>query len=195
MKRIIKKPDSKVIADELKYKKGQFENNARLRETLEEEQDYFCAYTEYRLNVGFARDIEHFNPTLKYQANDNYENWFAVSHRWNVTFKQDEKWATFEGKILHPTSVDLEKRLWYDESTGNYLHQTNDIYAKNLKDYLQINLDELVSERINHIQLLKVLYEDSNLENDFGFWLNNPETKRQLIQFRRAMETVFNIKL
>jgi hypothetical protein len=40
MKRIIKKPDSKVLSDKLKYKKGQAENNKRLREALEEEQDY-----------------------------------------------------------------------------------------------------------------------------------------------------------
>jgi hypothetical protein len=52
-----------------------------------------------------------------------------------------------------------------------------------------------VNERVNHIQLLKDLYEESNLENNFEFWLNNPKTKKQLIQFRRAMETVFNIKI
>ncbi len=195
MKRIIKKPDSKIIADNLIYKKGQSENNKRLREALEEEQDYFCAYTEYRLNAGFARDVEHFNQTIKYKNEDNYQNWFAVSHRWNVAFKQDELWSSFNGQILYPTAVDLEARLWYEESTGYYEHHIDDFEAKNLKDYLQINLYELVVERIGHIQLLKDLFGESSLNNEFEFWLNNPETKKQLIQFRRAMETVFNIKM
>jgi hypothetical protein len=169
MKRVIKKPDSVILSEGLKYKKGDSENNKTIRTILEEEQDFFCAYTEYRISAGFARDIEHFDNTIKYK--DDYQNWFAVSHRWNVSFKKDEKWRSFEGKILYPTAQDLEDRLWYDEDTGRYLHKIDDIEAQNLVEYLQINHIELIEERINH-----------------------PDTKKQLIQFRRAMETVFEIK-
>lgn len=194
MKRIIKNLDSIIVVENLVYKENRSKNNKRIREILEEEQGYFCAYTEYPLEVAVARDVEHFDQTLKFKEEDNYKNWFAVSHRWNVTFKQDELWKTFEGEILYPTDEDFEKRLWYDEATGEYLHNLNDIAAENLKNYLQINQYQLVEERINHIQLLKDLYGSVDIEG-FEFWLNNPTTKKQLIRFRRAMETAFNVIL
>ena len=195
MKRIIKKSDSLVVTKGLKYKKGQPDNNRQLREILEAEQNYFCAYTECRLTAETARDVEHFNPTLKNQPNDHYGNWFAVSHRWNNAFKRDELWETIKDNILKPTDEDLEKRLWYDEVTGWYQHEEEDLAAHHLVKYLQLNHIELVNQRNNHIQLIKDLYEEAGLDSDFDYWLNNPTTKKGLIEYRRAMETVFGVIL
>jgi CRISPR/Cas system Type II protein with McrA/HNH and RuvC-like nuclease domain len=80
MRRIIKKPDSMIATQELSYEK----HKTQIKEVLLQEQNYFCAYTDDRISPAFAKDIEHFNPTLKTTDADNYHNWFMVSHEWNM---------------------------------------------------------------------------------------------------------------
>ncbi|MCJ1807253.1 hypothetical protein MRP92_10075 [Flavobacterium covae] len=80
MKRIIKSQESKVLQENLIYKKG---SNSKLTSILLEEQKNFCAYTEEYFGINDSPDIEHFNPHLKYQEGDSYNNWFMVKHKPN----------------------------------------------------------------------------------------------------------------
>ena len=186
MKRIMKSYNSEVVR--LKYPK----HWKRIRELLEEEQSYFCAYTEYRIKAGFAVDIEHFNPLFKNTNEDNYQNWFTDSHKWNN--KKSNKWEKFQ-PILHPTDEDFEKRIIYEQETASYIFKDNDIEAKNLIDLLDLNNKELVKERLNKILLLKILFQEGNNNNSFIEWISHPKSKKDLIEFRRAIETVFKITI
>ncbi len=117
MKRIEKKDNSEVIIKNLKSPKDNF----KIREILEKEQSNFCAYTEYRLTAGFARDLEHFNPKIKNTNKDNYYNWFVVSHKWNN--KKYTKWSNFQ-PILNPTAKNFD-----------LCNQKNDSKKCNYTDY------------------------------------------------------------
>ena len=61
---------------------------------LLDEQKKFCAYTDEYVSRTDAKDIEHFNPTLKGTPEDNYYNWFLVKHQWNK--EKSYKWQEFQ---------------------------------------------------------------------------------------------------
>lgn len=189
MKRIIKSTNSRILEENLRYLKGNSINNALIREILIEEQKGFCAYTESRIKSTDAIDIEHFNENLKYTPEDNYENWYAVEHKWNNKYKKP-----YCLPIINPHDDDVESRIWYDIPTGIYMYDSEDIAAKNLVDIIGLNDGNLPKARIDHIQLIIVLFNESGL-NEINEWLKYPECKQQLIEFRRAMETAFNIDL
>lgn len=186
MRRIIKKKTSLIFIKKWRYKKPvgtNVEYNRKIRVELEKEQNFFCAYTEERLNATYARDIEHFNPTLKYTAKDGYKNYFAVSHKFNT--EKGTKWAVFQ-PIMHPTDLNFEKRLWY--SDGIYEINSSDRKADNLRKYLDLNNEALIIERRNYIKGLKALpYSLEELKN---YLFEHPD----FIRFPRAIETEFNIK-
>jgi len=189
MKRIIKSTNSRILEENLRYLKGNSINNALIREILIEEQQGFCAYTESRIESTDAIDIEHFNEKLKYIPEDNYENWYAVGHKWNNKYKKP-----YCLPIINPHDNDVESRIWYDIPTGIYMYDSEDIAAKNLVDIIGLNDGNLPKARIDHIKLIEDLY--LNLDNSGLIdWLQNPVSKLQLIEFRRAMETAFNIDL
>jgi hypothetical protein len=187
MRRIIKDDSSIIVTKKMKYKNPVGSNvayNRKILAVLEKEQNYFCAYTEERLSAAFARDIEHFNPTLKLKDTDNYRNWFAVSTKFNR--EKSDKWATYQ-TIMHPTDENFEKRLWY--SDGIYEVKSTDVEADNLRKYLDLNNPILAKERKEYIQSLKDLIElGVNIETHLQ---KNPIT----INFPRAIETEFGIKL
>jgi hypothetical protein len=190
MRRIIKKKTSLIFIKKWKYKdpkKGGSNviHNRKIRAELDKEQNYFCAYTEERLSVTYARDIEHFNPTLKLTPNDGYRNYFAVSHLWNI--EKGTKWTDFQ-PIMHPTDLNFEKRLWYNE--GIYDTNSWDIRADNLRKYLDLNNEALVRERKNYIKGLKALF-DNRVEELKDFLLANPD----FIRFPSAIAAEFNIQL
>ena len=105
-------PDVHGLGEQMKwqYKNNDAVHNRKIRTVLEKEQNYFCAYTEDRLSATYARDTEHFNPTLKYTDRDTYRNWFAVSTKFNK--EKSTKWADYQ-PIMHPTDINFDKRLWY----------------------------------------------------------------------------------
>jgi len=183
MRRVRKCKNSKILLNKWVYKKGDAPNNKAIREVLETEQQGFCAYTEERLSSTYARDVEHFNPNLKNTAKDNYKNWFAVSHKWNN--EKGKKWDNFQ-PLMHPTALNFESRLWYEE--GVYLTKNNDKKAKNLRDYLCLNDEQLAQERKNYIKGLKDIQNFCDLKT---YLKNNPD----FIRFPRALETEFGIKL
>src|SRR4051812_4317702 len=100
MKKAVKDPNSKIITNNLKYISGSFSNNKKIADILLKEQKQFCAYTDEYMSRTDAKDVEHFNPTLKDNPDDNYYNWFLVKHQWNK--EKSYKWDNYQ-PILHPT--------------------------------------------------------------------------------------------
>ncbi len=181
MKRIHKFSDSPILTKQLSYPT----NSQEIRMILESEQDGFCAYSEDRISPTLADDIEHFDSSKKDTSDDNYYNWYAVSHKWNQhKRKNDNKWLEFQ-PILLPTASDFEERVIYDR--GDYIPVDEE--AKNLIGFLDLNNDDLRTERQNWINGLKDLFtEPSELKS---FLLSNPI----FIRFRRAIEEEFSISI
>ena len=147
MRRVIKKADSEILKQELKYIQGNSANNKKIANILSVEQKKFCAYTDEYLTRTDAHDIEHFNPTLKGTTDDNYENWLLVKHQWNN--EKSAKWEKYQ-PILQPTAIDFEERIVYDN--GDYFANSNeDIEAKNLLELLKLDDAALSDERKRYI--------------------------------------------
>ncbi len=83
----------------------------------------------------------------------------------------------------------------YDIHTATYFWRNDDIEAENLIKLLDLNNPQLAKERQNKIILLKTLFGEQNGQKDFIKWISHPKSKQDLIEFRRALETVFDIKL
>ena len=115
MRRVIKKDDSEITKSNLSYIEGNSNNNLKISKILYKEQKGFCVYTEEYLGRADARDIEHFDPTLKGTKDDSYANWFLVKHQWNK--EKSTKWEGFQ-PILHPTNANFDHRIVYDD--GDY---------------------------------------------------------------------------
>ena len=127
MRKADKKSDSKIVTGKLNYVIGNSFNNKKIAEILLDEQKNFCAYTDELITRTDAKDIEHFNPTLKDTPDDNYANWFLVKHQWNK--EKSYKWQHFQ-PIIHPTANDFEERIIYVD--GDYFAASDsDIEAKN----------------------------------------------------------------
>ena len=150
MRKVIKHSDSKIVVDKLMYKPGDSSNNKKIEVILLEEQKSYCAYTDEFIGRADAKDIEHFDPTLKGSPNDNYNNWFIVKHQWNK--EKSDKWKDFL-PVLHPTSDDLEDRIIYFE--GDYIALPNDLEAQNFISLVKLNDLELASERKRYINRKK----------------------------------------
>ncbi len=147
MRRAHKFPDSKIVADKLSYISGNPNNNKKIAEILFQEQKGFCAYTDEYISRTDAKDIEHFNPTIKNTSTDNYNNWFLVKHQWNK--EKSYKWNNFQ-PILHPSADDFEDRIIYNN--GDYIVNSDaDIEAKNLIELLQLDNAGLADKRKRYI--------------------------------------------
>ncbi len=93
MRKAVKNPNSKILADRLMYASGDSNNNKKIATLLFSEQKKFCAYTDEYISRTDAKDIEHFDPNLKDTPQDNYNNWFLVKHQWNK--EKSYKWEHF----------------------------------------------------------------------------------------------------
>ena len=152
MKRIVRDGNSTIVSSGYTYPAHRTE----ILNALDLEQNNFCAYTEEYYSPGYARDVEHFNPTLKNTVSDGYGNWFSASSRINRRKGSKSRWNRYQ-PILMPTSLDLESRLLYKD--GYYiLSNPNDVDAKNLRDYLFLNDFGLPVARIAYIDTLKFLF-------------------------------------
>lgn len=148
MRRVIKKPDSKILTEKLHYLKGNTANNRKIAEILLQEQKKFCAYTDEYISRTDAADIEHFNPTLKATTEDGYNNLFLVKHLWNK--EKSAKWENFQ-PILHPTATDFEERVIYIK--GDYIARSDqDTAAKNLIGLLQLDDPALAEKRKKYLE-------------------------------------------
>lgn len=186
MKRIIKNPASKVIADNIYYKKG---NNKTLRDILLNEQKWFCAYTEEYIGQNDAVDIEHFNPNLKYQIEDSYQNWFMIKHKPNNLKRRN--WIE---PILHPTSFDFENRLIYSE--GYFLHKPDDLETKNLILLLNLNDEIFVKNRKKYIERRREMIRYRGFEgHELNYFRDLINTEIELVKYLRAIQEEFKIDI
>ncbi|WP_419800722.1 hypothetical protein [Mucilaginibacter sp.] len=146
MRKVIKDSNSRIVTENLKYKSGNSTSKV-ISEILLTEQKSFCAYTDEYISRTDARDIEHFNPTVKNTPQDNYYNWFLVKHQWNK--EKSYKWDDYQ-PILHPTAEDFEERVIYID--GDYFANSDlDVEAKNLIKLLKLDDVELANKRKRYI--------------------------------------------
>ncbi|AWG21350.1 hypothetical protein FFWV33_07320 [Flavobacterium faecale] len=184
MKRILKNPDSQIIVKKLLYKIG---SNKSLASILLSEQKNFCAYTEEFIGINDAADIEHFNPNLKLNDKDSYQNWFMVKHKPNNLKRT--KWLE---PILHPTDEDFEQRLIYFE--GYFIHQPDDIATKNLIDLLNLNDENFVKNRKNFIQRRRERIQERAISPE-DYFKERILKEIDSIKYLRAIQEEFNINI
>ena len=146
MRRINKPDNSAILTKKLKYRVDR--DNKKLSEILCKEQHNICAYTETYLGRTDKKDIEHFDPTLRGQTGDNYENWFLVKAQWNS--EKGTKWSLYQ-PILHPTAADFEQRITYFEGEYDALIPT-DQEAINLIRLLKLDDPVLATTRKRYIK-------------------------------------------
>ena len=186
MKRIIKNPDSEIITKKIIYKNG---DNKNLGKLLLKEQKRFCAYTEEYIGINDAVDIEHFNPNLKFKPEDSYYNWFMVKHKPN-----NIKRTNWIEPILFPTAEDFENRLIY--SDGYFLHESEDIEAKNLIELLNLNDEIFVRNRKKYIDRRKEMIRTRGFEgNEINYFKELINTEIDLIKYLRAIQEEFGIDI
>lgn len=184
MKRVFKNPTSEIVIQKIIYKKG---NNKKLASILLKEQKSFCAYTEEYIGSNDAVDIEHFNPTLKYSAIDSYENWFMVKHKPN-----NLKRTNWIEPILYPIDEKLEERLIY--SDGYFLHNPEDIEAKNLIDLLNLNDEIFVKNRKRFIQRRKERIAEKEI-SAFDYFTEKIKNEIESLKYLRAIQEEFRIDI
>ena len=188
MRRAIKYPDSKIIKNNLSYASGNSVNNKKIALILLEEQKKFCAYTDEYISRTDSADIEHFNPTLKNTADDNYNNWFLVKHQWNQ--EKSYKWRNYQ-PILHPTAEDFEERVIYED--GDYIAKSSeDIEAQNLIKLLKLDDPGLADERKRYMKRkheeIKIFEQDA--ATYFSILINNNPSG---VSYTRAIKEEFGV--
>ena len=190
MKRIIKNKESAIVKEKLNYITGNSTNNKKISNILFKEQKGFCAYTEEYIGRSDAKDIEHFNPTLKGTEQDSYQNWFLVKHQWNK--EKSNKWEKYQ-PILHPTDSTLENRILYID--GDYvLSDSKDIEAKNLINLLQLDNIPLADERKKYIKRKKSEMNIFGLDAD-NFFRTLIEDDIKQVSYLRAIDSEFKIDI
>ena len=190
MRRAVKDPVSAIITGNLNYISNNSTNNKRIVDILLGEQKMFCAYTDEYISRTDAKDVEHFNPTLKDTDQDNYYNWFVVKHQWNM--EKSEKWDKFQ-PVLHPTALDFEERIVYIQ--GDYVvKRKDDIEAKNLSDLLKLDDIHLANNRKKYIARKRdEIALDGNGIYDFFATLMNADPCQ--IKYTRAIKEEFGIDI
>ena len=184
MKRIIKNPDSEVILNTIKYKKG---SNKELASILLKEQKNFCAYTEEYIGINDAVDVEHFNPNLKYSDTDSYQNWFLVKHKPN-----NLKRTNWIEPILHPTDEYFEQRLIYFD--GYFLNKPEDFETKNLIDLLNLNDEIFVKNRKKYIERRKERIKEKCVSEE-DYFQEKINFEIDSIKYLRAIQVEFEIDI
>nr|WP_297306658.1 hypothetical protein [uncultured Flavobacterium sp.] len=184
MKRIIKKPDSEIIKNGLKYKKS---GNQKLKSILLKEQKNFCAYTEEYIGDNDAVDIEHFNPNLKYSDTDSYYNWYMVKHKPN-----NLKRTNWIEPILNPYDVNFENKLIYFD--GYFLHEPDDVKTKNLITLLNLNDEIFVKNRKKYIERRKDRINERGISAE-DYFQEKIDLEIDSIKYLRAIQEEFKIDI
>lgn len=188
MRKIIKSYESEVVREGLTYKVNG--DNKKIAESLCQEQNSICAYTETYLGRTDKKDIEHFNPTLKGTSADGYDNWFLVKAQWNS--EKASKWVKYQPVML-PTSADFEERIIYFEGEYVAASQT-DVEAMNLIRLLKLDDYELATERHAYLENLKdtLAYSGKEPQQYIDDLLT---TRPSLVYFIRAVQEELNVKV
>jgi hypothetical protein len=197
MKFLPKKFDSDILAQHLTYKRGQAENNRRLKEALMAEQNGFCAYTEKFLEPLDSVEVEHFDWTKKY--NDDYFNYYAVLREANL-YKQDQQFAGalfFESRFFQEVG-ELRRRIGYRPKGAidfgeYYALDDSDTEANALIAFLGFNDPRLSRQRQSAIEYLKSTMIIANWgAHEMVDYLKKHRT---LLSFPTAIEAEFGIDL
>lgn len=190
MRRVIKNDDSEITKTNLNYIEGNSRNNLKISKILYKEQKGFCIYTEEYLGRADAKDIEHFDPTLKGTPRDSYSNWFLVKHQWNK--EKSTKWKDFQ-PVLHPTHINFDNRIIYDN--GDYhASDLDDQEAVNLVKLLKLDDIILADERKKYIKRkAKELSLYGESAEVFFKVLIDDDIKQ--ISYLRAIDQEFNIDI
>jgi hypothetical protein len=189
MKRIFKNPNSLIISKQIIYNSKK--DNSKLSEILQKEQKGFCAYTEEYIGINDAKDIEHFNPNLKEQPNDDYYNWYLVKHLPNQ--RKTKNWIT---PILMPYAEDFENRIIYDN--GEYFAKLNDDEANNLIILLDLNNQKKVEDRKNYIKRRRESINDRKLQTKteiIKYFQDKIDNEIKSISYLRAIQEEFKINI
>ncbi len=190
MRRVEKIETSQILVDNLKYIKGNSGNNSKISKILYKEQKGFCAYTEEFIARADARDIEHFNPTLKYTNKDSYNNWVLVKHQWNK--EKSSKWLEYQ-PTLHITDKYFEERIIYDN--GDYRSsKLDDIEANHLVILLKLDDLMLADERKKYLKRKKVEIATFGVSSKDFFEILIDDNIKQ-ISYLRAIKEEFNINI
>lgn len=188
MNRILKDENSEILNQKLSYISGNSNNNSRISNQLFKEQKGFCAYTQEYLGRADAKDIEHFDPNLKGDKKDSYENWFLVKHQWNN--EKSKKW--FE-PILYPTDESFENRIVYNG--GDYhVKDSSDLEAVNLIKLINLDDVELADERKRYIKRKRdeIRAYGTSAEEFFKTLI---EADIKQISYLRAIDEEFQMKV
>lgn len=184
MRRVFKNLNSEIVIQKIIYKKG---INKKLASILLKEQKNFCAYTEEYIGPNDAVDIEHFNPNLKYLDTDSYNNWFMVKHKPN-----NLKRTTWIEPMLYPYDENFEARLIY--SDGYFLHNPEDIEAKNLIDLLNLNDEIFVKNRKRFIQRRKERIAEKEITPS-EYFTEKIVNEIESLKYLRAIQEEFKIDI
>lgn len=148
------------------YEENAAVKNKKLLAHLINEQNQFCAYTEKYITGIDSAEVEHFNPSRKY--NDNYFNYYAVIRYANLTkLSKETKYrnASFFTTLFFQNSENLRQRIVYNDGQYDPVDPT-DQEAIDFIDYLSLNYEPLLSERVNHIDLLRQTFEDAEYSQE-----------------------------
>ena len=190
MRRSYKNLLSPIVLNELNYIVGNSANNKKIADLLLDEQKKFCAYTDEYISRTDAGDIEHFDPTLKDTAQDNYYNWFIVKHQWNK--EKSNKWAKCQ-PVLHPTADDFEERIIYVD--GDYVAKlSTDIEAVNLIKLLKLDDAALAEKRKKYIARKRMEIDNSG-ENAKDYFIILINAEPCGVSYLRAIKEGFGIDL
>ncbi len=201
MKFLTKKPTSSILATNLVYKAGNAKNNDKLKAALLKEQKNFCAYTERYIlqdgNSGYpeALDVEHFTAAKKGTAQDDYYNYYAVSHKTNLK-KSDKKYADadFHESLFFQNRAELDRRIGFDPQTNTYRTKNkDDKEAEELIDFIGIDSETIANRRLSHLRFLEELKSDLQFSDEqFTNWLFRYP---QHLSFITAIEARFGVDL
>lgn len=189
MRRIIKHPDSRIVVDGLMYKPQNSFNNKKIEVILSEEQKDYCAYTDEYISRSDAKDIEHFDPTLKGTPGDNYNNWVIVKHQWNK--EKSNKWGDFQ-PVLSLIATDLEERILYAD--GDYIALSDDLEARNLISLVKLDDVDLAMKKKQYIRRWKRHIIDFGLSPNDYFQVLLEENKCE-VHYPRAIKEEFGIDI
>ena len=189
MKRVLKSSISQIISGKITYRSNG--DNSKLGSLLLKEQKGFCAYTEHYIGFDDANDIEHFNPNLKDQLEDNYYNWYKVKHLPNQ--RKTNSWIE---PILMPHTEDFENRVIYSE--GEYFAKPSDDEANNLIILLDLNNQKRVEDRKNYIKRRRESINDRKLQTDIeikNYFQDKIDNEINSISYLRAIQEEFKIDI
>ena len=177
MKFLTKNTNSSIYQDGLFYKENAPVKNKQLLARLINEQKHFCAYTEKYITGIDSAEVEHFNPSKKY--NDDYFNYYAVIRYANLAkLSKDVKYkdANFFETLFFQGKEKLSQRIIYNDGQYDPVDLT-DQEAIDFIDYLSLNQEPLLSERVNHIELLRQTFEDAgyNQEDQLKYLKKHPK--------------------